>query len=254
MATYNKRGYKPKNTKEETKVEETHSTTKDVFESLDQGASKTEDFIANNQKVILGVIGVVVVAALGFFLYQEFVQKPKVEEASKEMFYAQQYFNEAVNSTAKDSLYNLALNGANGKFGLLDIIDEYSGTPSANLAQYSAGMAYLNMGKYKEAIEHLQKFDSDDPMLGALALGGIGDAFVQLNQDADALGYYEKAANYNDNEFTAPRYLYKAGITATNLKEYDKALKYFNKIKEDYSSSEEARTIDIYIGKVESLK
>ena len=62
-----------------------------------------------------------------------------------DMFQAQKYFNDAVNgSTAKDSLYNLALNGGEGKFGMLDIIEEYSGTPAANLASYYAGTGYLN--------------------------------------------------------------------------------------------------------------
>lgn len=93
------------------------------------------------------------------------------------MYYPQQYFDQAITATtAKDSLYNLALNGGEGKYGFLDIIDEYNGTKAANLANYSAGMAYLNMQKYQEAISHLEDFNSEDEILGALAKGGLGDA------------------------------------------------------------------------------
>ncbi|SFW12734.1 Tetratricopeptide repeat-containing protein [Sinomicrobium oceani] len=254
MATYKKRGYKPQNKKEEQELEETQSTTAEVFGSLDAGASRTEAWVARNQKYIFGGIGIVAVVVLGFLGYQEFIKKPKNIEASNESFFAQQYFNEAVNGTNKDSLYTLALKGAEGKYGFLDIIDKYKGTDAANLANYSAGMAYLNMNKYQEAITYLQDFSTKDAILGPLAKGGIADAFVQLDQPEDALGYYEDAFAASKNEFTTPRFLFKAGITAQELGKNDKALKYFNRVKDEYPNSEEGRTIDIYIGKLESSK
>jgi hypothetical protein len=58
----------------------------------------------------------------------------------------------------------LSLNGSEGKFGFLKIADEYSGTDAGNLANY-AGIAYLNTGKYTEAIDYLSKFKSDDIVL-----------------------------------------------------------------------------------------
>ncbi|WP_268225011.1 tetratricopeptide repeat protein [Sinomicrobium oceani] len=254
MATYKKRGYKPQNKKEEQELEETQSTTAEVFGSLDAGASRTEAWVARNQKYIFGGIGIVAVVVLGFLGYQEFIKNPKNIEASNESFFAQQYFNEAVNGTNKDSLYTLALKGAEGKYGFLDIIDKYKGTDAANLANYSAGMAYLNMNKYQEAITYLQDFSTKDAILGPLAKGGIADAFVQLDQPEDALGYYEDAFAASKNEFTTPRFLFKAGITAQELGKNDKALKYFNRVKDEYPNSEEGRTIDIYIGKLESSK
>ncbi|MBC9796052.1 tetratricopeptide repeat protein [Sinomicrobium weinanense] len=254
MATYKKRGYKPKNKKEEKQADEMESTTAEVFGTLDESASRTEAWVAKNQKYIFGGIGVVVVAVLGFLGYQEFVKKPKNIEASNEAFFAQQFFNEAVNSTNKDSLYTLALNGAEGKYGFLDIIEKYKGTDAANLANYSAGMAYLNMNKYEEAVKYLQDFSTGNTILGALAKGGIADAFMQLDQPDEALGYYEEAFAFGKNEFTTPKFLFKAGIAAQELSQKDKALKYFNRIKDEYPSSEEGRTIDIYIGKIESSK
>lgn len=249
MATYSKKGYKPKSKEEEIELDERNSTTAEVFSSLDSSASKTEEWVSKNQNYILGVIGVIAVGVLGYLAYYQFVQKPKESSAANEMFYPQQYFNEALNGTAeKDSLFTLALNGAEGKYGFLDIISEYKGTKAGNLANYSAGMAYLNMQKYQEAISHLENFSSDDIILGALAKGGIGDAFMQLGQPGDALSYYEKAISQGTNEFTTPRFLHKAGVTALELKQFDKALKYFEQIKEEYPTSEEGTNIDAFIG------
>ncbi|TNJ46122.1 tetratricopeptide repeat protein [Tamlana fucoidanivorans] len=255
MATYNKRGYKPK-----TKVEKEHnieegSTTAEVFNTLDETASKTEDFVAKNQKYIFVIIGLVAVIVLGSLGYKEFIAQPKQATAMNDMFQAQKYFDEAVSAATaqKDSLYNLALNGGEGKFGMLDIIEEYSGTPSANLASYYAGTAYLRLKDYKSAVEHLSNFKSEDEILAPLAKGNIGDAFVQLNQPEDALGYYEEAAEMRNNEYTTPMYLFKAGTIALELGQPDKALSYFKRIKEDYSNSTEAGKVEVFIGKAQVL-
>ncbi|MEO0902559.1 MAG: tetratricopeptide repeat protein, partial [Bacteroidota bacterium] len=186
---------------------------------------------------------------LAFLGYNEFIQKPKEASAANELFYPQQYFDQALtNETERDSLFGLALSGAQGKYGFLDIMEEYKGTKAANLAKYSAGMAYLNLQQYQDAITYLEDFSSDDAILGAMAKGGIGDAFAQLNQKEDALEFYEKALNHDSNDYTTPRFLYKAGLVALDLGQKDKALGYFERIKNDYSSSQEANNIDVVIG------
>ena len=253
MATYNKRGYKPKTKADKDQNIEDGSTTAEVFNTLDETASKTEAFVEKNQKYIFIIIGIVAFVVLGYLGYNEFVAKPKQTSAMNDMFQAQKYFNEAMTAVEKDSLLSLSLNGGEGKYGMLDIIEEYSGTPSANLANYYAGTAYLRLKDYKKAVEHLSNFKSDDEILGPLAKGNIGDAFVQLNQQEDALEYYEKAAEMRDNEYTTPMYLYKAGTVALDLGKADKALTYFKRIKEDYPNSTEATTVDVFIGKAQVL-
>ena len=253
MATYKKRGYKPKNKAEERENLAKGSATAEVFSTLDESASKSEQWVARNQNYILGVIGVVAISVLAYLAYNQFIVAPKEASAANEMYYPQQYFDQALANTAQqDSLFNLALNGAEGKYGFLDIIDEYPGTKAANLANYSAGMAYLNMQQYELAIDYLEEFNSDDAILGALAKGGIGDAFMQLDQPQEALGYYEKAIAHNTNEFTTPKYLHKAGIAAMELGNNEKALDYFQQIKDDYSTAAEAASINAFIGMVKN--
>jgi len=257
MATYNKRGYKAPKEKEvnevvdatqDINVLEKDSTTAGVFSTLDETASKTEDFVAKNQNVIIGVVGAIALVLVGYLAYEKFVAAPKEDEAATEMFQAQQYFQQATDGVASDSLYKLSLKGAEGKFGFVDIADKYSGTDAGNLANYYAGIAYLNTGKYTEAIDYLGKFKSEDVVLSALATGAIGDAYSQNKQPKEALEFYVKAAESNKNDFTTPRFLLKAGKTALELKNNEDALKYFTDIKENFDASPEAASVDVLIG------
>ena len=254
MATYNKRGYKAPKEKEVTdvtediKVIEKDSTTAGVFSTLDETASKTEDFVARNQNVIIGVVGAIALFLVGYLAYEKFVAAPKEEEAATEMFQAQQYFQQATDGIASDSLYKLSLKGAEGKFGFVDIADKYSGTDAGNLANYYAGIAYLNTGKYTEAIEYLEKFKSDEVILSALAKGAIGDAYSQNKQPKEALENYLKAVKVNKNDFTTPRFLLKAGKTALEIGNKEDALKYFTDIKDNFDGSPEASSVDVLIG------
>jgi len=249
MATYKKRGYKPETKAEKQEFDEQESTTAEVFSSLDEGASKSEEWVSKNQSYILSTIVVIAICGLGYLAYNQFVVKPKEVSAANEMYYPQQYFDQALASTtAKDSLFTLALEGADGKYGFLDIIEEYSGTKAANLANYGAGMSYLNMNNYQEAITYLEDFSSEDAILGALAKGGLGDAFMQLDQPSDALDYYEAAVAHSKNEYTTPKFLYKAGVTALEMGDKSKALGFFERIKSEFPKSENANSINAFIG------
>lgn len=257
MATYNKRGYKTPKVKEESGdliedviVDEKDSTTAGVFNTLDTTASKTEEWIAKNQKAIFGFVSVVALVTIGYVLFQKFVAEPKEDDAADQMFVAQQNFQKATEAEGvkSDSLYNLALKGSEGKFGFVDIADKYSGTDAGNLANYYSGMAYLNTGKYAEAISFLEKFSSKDAVLSTLAIGAIGDAYSQQNNQKEALAFYIKASENNKNDFTTPRFLLKAGQTALALGNKSDALTYFTEIKEKYEATPEARSIDALIG------
>ena len=227
MATFNKRGYRAPKEKEEkldnnyienVNVDAKDSATAKAFDTLDETASRTEDFVQKNQKYILSILGAIALLTIGYLLYQRFIAEPKQDDAANELFVAQQNFQKAVDGDAKaDSLFNLVLKGSEGKFGVLKIAEEYSGTDAGNLANYYAGIAYLNTGKYDEAIKSLEKFSSKDEVLSTLAIGAIGDAYSQKNQAKEALTYYVKAAEAKKNELTTPRFLLKAGKIALAL-------------------------------------
>lgn len=255
MATYKKKGHKPSNKEEQQKQVEENSTTAEVFNTLDEGAGRTEAWVASNQKYIYLIVGLAAILILGYLGFQRFIQEPKEREAANEMFQAQEYFDNALASSGaqSDSLYNMALTGGEGKYGFLDIIEDYSSTNAANLANYYAGFAYLHTNRYQEAINHLEDFKSDDEILAPLATTGIGDAFLQLDQPEEALNYYDKAASMRSNSFSTPKALLKGAITAIQLGKGEQASKYLNRIKDEYSESPEAEQVPVYLGRAQSM-
>lgn len=248
MATYKKKASKSKSKGFDSSNK--NSTTAEVFETLDVNASKTELIVSKYQNYIIGFVGLTVFAVLGYLGYENLIFQPKSDEANNELFTAQNYFNKALSDTENsDSLFLLSLNGGEGKYGFLDIIKNYSGTNAANISVYSAGMAYFNLNDFQNSIEYLKNFNSDDEILKALAVGVIGDSFAELNQLDDALDAYMRAANSSSNKFSTPKFLLKAGNTASLLGKKLEALKYYNRIKNDYPKSSQSNLIDIQIGK-----
>ncbi len=246
MATYKKKGLK--NKKEKISSIEEHSATAEVFNTLDDTASKSEQWIEKNSKVLFSLLVGIIAIIGGYYAYTELVQKPKEKEAADELAYPKSFFDNAQQATVGvDSLYSLALNGADGKYGLLDIIDSYGSTNAGNLAKYMTGISYLKMRDYENAIKYLNDFSTDDEILGALAKGNVGDAFSDLNQPEEALEYYIKASQFKPNDFTTPMYLFKAGAIAMDLGNYKKAEELFTQIKDTYAKSNEGQQIDAYI-------
>ena len=252
MATYKKRGYKKSIINKVEGLSE-ESTTAEVFDKLDSSASKTEQFVAKYQNYIISFIGVVALTILSYLAYINFVFEPMEREAISELSQAQYYFDIAVNTENSDSLYYLALNGGEGKYGFLDIIENYNGTQAAKLATYSAGMSYLNLKNYEKAIFFLDQFDSDDILLSALSKGAIGDAFAEIGQIDDAYEYYVLAFQASQNSFTTPKYLYKAAMIADLNNQKKLALSYLKRIKKDYPEAIESKLVDVQIGRLENF-
>ena len=251
MATYKKQGQKKvKSAPVEEVISDENSTTAEVFNTLDETASKSEQWVEKNSKpLFLGLIAIAVVI-LGYLAYNTYVVGPNEEKAADELAYPKADFEKASNNREGDvSYYKLALEGTNGKYGFVDIADKFSGTSAGNLANYYAGISYLKIKDYKNAIAFLGKFSSDDAILGPTALGAIGDAFADLNQLNEALSYYEKAANSQENNASTPFYLYKMGNTYLDLGNPAKAAELFTQIKEKYPTVAESFDIDMAINK-----
>ena len=218
--------------------------TEDQFAQIEETLSKTEQFIEENQKSLMTIIGAIVGVVALFSVYQNFYIEPMEKEAQAEMYMAELYFQ-------KDS-FNLALNGDGQYLGFLDIANDYSSTNVGQLANYYAGLSYLHTADYDNAIEYLGDFSSDDIILSSLALGCIGDAYMELGDTDAALDAYADAVNNSANDFTAPRYMMKQAMIYTSIGDNNKALDLFKAIQSDYKTSREANGIEKYIARVEN--
>ena len=205
------------------------------FENVEQTLTKTEQFLEKNAKQVGIAIGAVVLVVLAVFAYTTYVVAPNSAEAGKEMSKAIKWFE-------TDSM-SLALNGNGDHAGFLDIMDEYSGTPSGNSAHYYAGLAYFSQGSFQDAIEVLDGYSASDVATAAMAKGVIGDAFAELGQMDAAADYYKKASNATDNNFTTPLFLWKAGLALEAQGEANKAVSLYERIANDYPKSRQAAGI-----------
>ena len=217
--------------------------TEDQFAQIEETLSKTEQFIEENQKSLMTIIGAIVGIVALFSVYQNFYIEPMEKEAQAEMYMAELYFQ-------KDS-FNLALNGDGQYLGFLDIADDYSSTNVGQLANYYAGLSYLHTADYDNAIKYLGDFSSDDIILSSLALGCMGDAYMEIGDTYAALDAYADAVNNSANDFTAPRYMMKQAMIYTSNGDNNKALDLFKAIQSDYKTSREANGIEKYIVRVE---
>ena len=252
MATFNRRGYKKSKSDQAQKGEK--SQTAEVFESLDSTANKSEQWILKNQNIILTFIGVISLSVLSYLGYERLIADPNEKEAISELNKAQYFFELALVSNESDSLFKLALNGGEGKYGFLDIVKEYSGTKASNLANYSIGMSYLNLKEYDNAIIYLEKFKSDDILLKSISLGTIGDCFSELNQPDEAFEYYQKAFKHNENIYTTTKYLFKAALIGSEIGKYRSSIDFLNRIKDEFPDSYESSLVEVQLGRIENLK
>ena len=205
---------------------------------------RTSRFVRENQKSLLFIVVAVVVMIAGYFVYQKFYLAPREVQAADQMHVAQDAWEK------KD--WDKAINGDSGYPGFAKIINDYSNTKAANLAYFYIGVAYLNKGDYNKAIDNLTSYHGDDSMVAAEALGGTGDAYVELKNYDKAETYFKKAADMAKNKFLSPLYLKKLALVYEAEKKYSDADDTYKKIKNDYFGSSEAQNIDEYIARAEA--
>ncbi len=206
--------------------------------------TRTEQYLEENYKTLLIIVGVLVVIVGLFYLGRMYLNK-KSNEAQSQMYMAERWLE-------MDSL-KLALNGDGNYLGFVDIAKNYKLTKAGNLARYSAGVCYLHLGQFQDAIDYLSKYKKEDKEIGSLATGAIGDAYVELGDVEKGISKYIEAADYARNSFNTPVFLMKAGELYELQQKYSQALALYERIKNEYPESTEGTSIDKYIARVKLL-
>jgi len=215
-----------------------------TISSVEETLTRSEHFLEENYKVLLSALGIIVVLVGLGWLGKMYLGK-RNNEAQSQMFQAEKYLE-------ADSL-KLALNGDGNYLGFLDIAKQYKFTNTGNLAKYSAGICYLHLGNYNEAIDYLNKYSKKDNVIGSLAIGATGDAYVQLGNVEKGIAKYLEAADYAKNSFNTPLFLMKAAELYELTNKFPEALKIYERIESQYPESTEGTTIGKYIARVKLL-
>jgi tetratricopeptide (TPR) repeat protein len=215
-----------------------------TISNVEQTLTRTEQYLEENYKTMLtGLAVIIVIVGLGWL--GKLYLNNRNDEAQSQMYQAERYLE-------MDSL-RLALNGDGNYLGFLDIAKSYRLTKSGNLALYSAGICYLHLGQYQEAIDYLNKYSKKDKVIGSLAIGATGDALVELGDLDKGILKYIEAADYAGNSFNTSLFLMKAGELYELGGKFPDALKMYERIESEYPESTEGATIDKYIARVKLL-
>ncbi len=216
-------------------------TTKSTEEKV---VEKSQQFWSKNSKLIIVVLVGIVAVVGGFFGYQAY-QGPKEQEANEAIWVAQQNF--------KMDSFQLALNGDNSKNnpGFLKVISKNGGTKAANLASFYAGICYLHLGDFNNAIKFLEQFKSVENIDKMRTAGSLGDAYAELGKFEKAADYYKTAATaYEVDELNSSEYLFRAGQAFEKLGKNKEAIDAFKSLKEKFPLTERGRNIDMFLARL----
>ena len=206
--------------------------------------AKAKDFWTRNSKIISITCVVVVLGVAGYFVYNNYIQKPKVEKSIDALFKAEDYFR-------KDSI-NLALKGDGQYLGFLKVIDKFEGTDAGDLAYFYAGACYVKLDDNANAIKYLKKFSTTSKPLQARAYKLLGDANGDLGNTADAVDYYKKAAHAfeEDKDASAEALFLAAYMTDRVLKNPKEAIEMYKELKEKFPRTKEGFEADNYLAQL----
>lgn len=205
-------------------------------------AAPAQPFWEKYPNLLLYVVGAVALAVGGWWLYKTMIVAPKQKEAVAAMWHAQQQFE-------RDS-FRLALENPGGGFdGFVALADKFSGTPAGNSANYYAGVCYLQMGDFDNAIRYLEDFNPEGDLLPAVKYGALGDCYSEKEDYAKALDYYEKASESTKNDLLAGYYLKKLGMLNEYQGNKEAAVKAYERLRRDFPnpSSQDWREVEKYI-------
>ena len=200
-----------------------------------------QKFSSDKRLKLYSYIGIGIIALIIILLgYRQLIWAPANEKANDGWWMALNYIE-------KDST-DQAINT------LVPFVNKYDGHVGGEIGQFLLGTQYMKKGQFQKAIDQLEGVSVSDTYLSVMSIGLQGDCLSELKKYDDATEKYVEAADALDNEFTAPMYLFKAGLHAELSKKYEDATTYFTRIRDDYPDYGNQKTIDKYIARVSSVK
>ena len=216
------------------------ATAEKNLENINEALTSSEQFIEKNQNAIMIALGVIIAVVLAVLAYNNFYKKPRNERAQAAIFKGERYFQNQQDS--------LALFGdGNDYIGFEEVINQFGGTKTVDLAKAYAGISYSRLGDNEKALKYLNKFKGGDKMITPAISGAVGDVYMNLDMSDKAANQFLKAAKAADDNLLSPIYYKKAGLAYIHAQNFDKAITTFETIKKTYLNSPEGQEADKYI-------
>jgi|GEM_PF-303017 len=216
--------------------------------------SKSEEFFENNKGLILGILGAIILGAVAFIAYNQWVKAPALTKANERIAVAEAYW-------LMDSI-ELAVQGdpESEWDGIGEIAEDFgSSNGVGRRANYMMGIYKRDQKDFEKALEYFKTAGFDTPILGAFVSGNTGDCLVEqgaaidaiwkgegnsdpkaLNLYEEALPYFVRAAESSVDEMTTSVYYKKAANVCLKLGKYGQAERMYDGIIEVSSSATSA--------------
>jgi tetratricopeptide (TPR) repeat protein len=131
------------------------------------------------------------------------------------------------------------------------VIKEYGGTDAGNLARFYAGVSYLRLGDFNNAVKYLKEFSTSQKMVQARAYKLLGDAYSELGKNDDAISHYKKAAeHFTEDRLAAAESLFLAASFAEKIGKTNEAIALYKEVIEKYPNTVSANESDKYLAKL----
>jgi tetratricopeptide (TPR) repeat protein len=191
----------------------------------------------SDKKFKLGTyfVGGIVGLGLVFLLYRQFMWLPDNEKSNDGWWIAMNYISKDSTDQAIKALEPFVRN--------------YDGKSGGEIGQYLLATQYMKKGQFKKALDNLENVDLDDTYLRVFSTGLQGDCLSEMKKYDEAEHKYFEAAEMEDNEFTSPMYLFKAGLCAEKLKKFDKATEYYTSIQDNYPTFASQKSIEKFLSR-----
>ena len=194
-------------------------------------------------------IGAIAILVIGFLSYRQWIWKPDNEKSKETYFVALN----AVANEGKNAVVDTSKAGSKTDpiKKLQKSVKKYDGKIGGEVSKYLLASQYMRKGKYKEALVLLQNVSVEDTYVSIEVIGLQGDCQSELKNYEKAYALYQEAAAKNENDFTSPMYLFKAGLVAEKLNKYDEAVTHYEKIATIYPKSFYAKekNLEAYIAR-----
>lgn len=186
-------------------------------------------------KTITYVVGGLLVLVLAGLAYYQFIWK-STNDKSKDAYW------KGLNYALKDSTAVAITELTKAK-------KKYDGYIGGEIAQFVLARQFMAKGEFKKALKELDETKLDETFLESMRIGLMADCHSELKEYKKAVEKYVEAAEADDNEFTTPMYLFKAGFYSEKTKEFKKAVEYYTKVRDEFPIQANQIAVDKYVAR-----
>jgi len=206
--------------------------------------ARAKDFWEKYGKILTIASVIVILAAGGYYIYNEYVKKPKEKKAGEMMYKAEEYYR--MDSVSK------ALNGDGQHAGFLKVISQYGGTKQGKMAEFYAASCYVKMNDNDNALKHLKKFSTSSKPMQARAYKLMADVYADKGNFKEAFDYYKKAGKEfeKDEPFSAQCLFLAAYLAQKNLNDPKTAIDIYKELKDKYPRTQQGYDADSYLAQL----